>query len=108
MQNTYESLNNALLSVNKKDIEIYSNEFQDLIIDRNDNIGKIGLLIAKLKRVRIWEDKEKPKERWYIDKRSGMKGRKKEVKEKINNDEEPELDKELKRKWTDYMNHYYL
>ena len=53
MQNTYESLNNALLSVNKKDIEIYSNEFQDLIIDRNDNIGKIGLLIAKLKRVRI-------------------------------------------------------
>lgn len=88
-------------------LTIYSNEFQDLIIDRSENVGKIGVLIAKLKRVRIWEDKEKPKERRYIDKRSGMEGRKQEAKEKINNDEEPELDTELKRKWTDCVNRYY-
>lgn len=46
------SLNNALLSVNKKDIEIYSNEFQDLIIDRNKQYWSFDCKIKKSKNLR--------------------------------------------------------
>ena len=35
-----------MLCVNKKDVETYWNDF----IDKNDNVGKIEILIAKLKK----------------------------------------------------------